>query len=144
MSSAKTMCMCVCVWVHALPPSHSFPLCLGWGTDRNQTSGRELGRGHAGRQDWHLSHSLCGGNQTRVTLRPTEAQTTHHIITEETVTLPCCCKKQQYSILYWFECKKYQQKTFSLLFFFFLVASLHNRNHLYLWAETRTLSLSRG
>lgn len=54
--------------------SHSFPLCPGWGTDCNQASGRELGGRHAGRQDWHLSHSLCGGKHTHTC---TAAQNTH-------------------------------------------------------------------
>lgn len=49
----------VCRLTHFLSP--------GWRTDGNQASGRELGRGHAGRQDWNLPYSLRGGKGTPTT-----------------------------------------------------------------------------
>ena len=77
---------CVCAW------AHSFPLCPGWGADCNQASGWELGRGHAGRQDWHLPHSLRGGKHSTHKHTNTHTQThthrktlTHQVITERAV-----------------------------------------------------------
>lgn len=48
---------------------HSCSLRPGWDTDCNQTSGWELGRRHAGRQDRHLSYPLRGGKCTDITLK---------------------------------------------------------------------------
>ena len=78
----------VCAW------SHSFPLCPGWGADCNQASGWELGRRHAGRQDWHLPHSLRGGKRSTHKHAHTHTHThthterwtfTHQVITERAV-----------------------------------------------------------
>lgn len=63
MDSETTAC------VACLP--HSCALRPGWDTDCNQTSGWELGRRHAGRQDRHLSHPLRGGKRTDIPLKRT-------------------------------------------------------------------------
>lgn len=68
---------------------HSCSLRPGWDTDCNQKSGWELGRRHAGRQDRHLSHPLCGGKCTDITLKgaPRATFTRHQTLTLHKVNL---------------------------------------------------------